>query len=91
MGDLVEDAYFGERERALEQTFAQHADLPGVETVEGAHGGDCGVHNVTLSNIYLTLSNTPIRVPRRGGRLARPGRASPACFSPRLVFLVPAP
>ena len=51
MGEFVEHAHLGEGERALEQAVSQHPDLPGVETVKGAHGGNGGIHNVTVSSI----------------------------------------
>ena len=38
--DFVKHAHFGEREGALEQAFAQHANLAGVKAVEGADGVD---------------------------------------------------
>ncbi len=40
MRDLVQNAHFCERKRALEKTFAQHADLPGVKAVEAANSDD---------------------------------------------------
>jgi hypothetical protein len=40
MDDLVEHPRFGERERALQPAFLQHADALGVEAVEAPHAGD---------------------------------------------------
>ena len=40
VGELVEHAAFGERERALQQPFLQHADALRVEAREAPHRGD---------------------------------------------------
>ena len=40
MRDLVEQTYFGQRERGGEQPLLEEADLAGIETVEVANGGD---------------------------------------------------
>ena len=43
MCDLVEDADFRQRKRAVEVSLPQHADVLRVEAVESADGGDgCG-------------------------------------------------
>jgi hypothetical protein len=38
--DFEEDAGLGQRVRAVQQTLAQNADLPGKEAVEAPHGVD---------------------------------------------------
>ena len=38
--ELVQDAGLGEREGTLEQRLPQEPDLPGIEPIEAAHGGD---------------------------------------------------
>jgi hypothetical protein len=40
VGDLVQNARLRQRKRAVEKTFTQYTDLPGVETVEAADGVD---------------------------------------------------
>ena len=40
-GDLVQQPRLAERIGAVEVGLAQHAELPRVEAVEAAHGGDC--------------------------------------------------
>ena len=51
--DLVEHASFGQRERAMEEFFLQHANLARVEAVEPADGVDvlreCGSGHVRSS------------------------------------------
>ncbi|MNY39443.1 hypothetical protein D3C86_1741260 [compost metagenome] len=38
MGQLIEDAGFGEGKLAFQQMLVQQADLAGVEAIEAAHG-----------------------------------------------------
>jgi hypothetical protein len=38
--ELVQHARLGERERAFDPAFLQHADALGVEAVEAPHGSD---------------------------------------------------
>src|SRR5579864_465086 len=60
MRQLVEDAELGQRKRAVEEPFAQDSDLPGVETIEAAHGldaaGDWG-HGITSRGIIVARVN----------------------------------
>src|SRR5207253_1498711 len=40
VAEFVQDAGFGERERTAQQRLLEEADLPGVEPIEAAHGGN---------------------------------------------------
>ena len=66
VGQLVEHAQLGQRERAVEVAVAERADLAGVEAVEGADGVDrgCG-HDVDIVNELVDGVND--RCACRGG------------------------
>src|ERR1051326_1564531 len=56
MGKLVEEARFGEGKPAVQQSFVQQADLPGVKAIELAHGFDLSIthgHNHESQTVGL--------------------------------------
>src|SRR5208337_821077 len=84
---LVEHARLAQREAAVVQPLAQHADRAGVEPVEPPDGGDTVVergllgHRQTWSDIYLTESIYMARMaqpPRAGWTGTMPHLKLPA-------------
>ena len=65
-GELVQHPRLAQRERAFQQVLVEHAELAGVEAVEGAYRRDLAVgirlghgapRYLPLSNNYLTLAS----------------------------------
>ncbi len=84
--DLVKHARLAERERAVEKSFAQDADLPRVEAVEAAHRCDACFGDAMLAipghagrfNHILDLVKDLWRGKGLGRKLRDPSPADPA-------------